>query len=111
MKAKTKKAKSKVPASVSYDARLLEDLKDVDYAAQYLTACMGGDTDEDFEVFFEALKKIVTAHGVTNVARKMNKTRDALYKAFNSHKNPTLKTFRETLHGLDLEIAIVPRHR
>jgi probable addiction module antidote protein len=106
------KKKTKVSAAaVPYEPQLLEDLKDIKFAAGYLNSCIDGDSDEDFEVFFNALGDIVKAQGVTNVAKKLNRTRDTFYKAFSKHRNPTIRTLREMLHGLDLEIAIVPKKK
>lgn len=102
--------KSKAPAAVPYDDILLEDLKDLNFAANYLTACIDGDSDEDFEVFFSAIGKIMKAQGMSLSAKKMGVSRDALYKAFTKHRNPTIKTFRQMLNSVDLDIAIVPKH-
>lgn len=101
--------KKKVAAAVPYEPQLLEDLKNPKYAARYLSACIQGDRDEDFEVLFEALHNIAKARGITNVAEKMHLTRDALYKMFMKHRNPKLQTFRGMLHSMNLELAIVPR--
>lgn len=102
--------KKKVPASVPYKPQLLEDLKDSSFAAEYLTACAGNfETDEDFEVFFSALQEIVEANGYTDVAKKMNRSRDALHKMFKAHRNPTISTLGRLLGALDLGVAIVPK--
>lgn len=95
--------------SVPYEERLIEDLKDPEYAAFFLSSCIDGTSDEDFEVFFDALMAVIKAKGVVNVAKFADISRDSLYKAFTEHKNPTLRAFRKVLHALNFEIAIVPR--
>jgi probable addiction module antidote protein len=102
-------AKTKRKKSVPYEPELLKDLTDVEFASHFLTSCIDGTSDEDFDVFFDALMKVVKANGVVNVARFADISRDSLYKAFTEHKNPTLKSFRKILHALNFEIAIVPR--
>ena len=104
-----KKAARNTPSSVSYDPLLMDFLKDPEACAGYLNSCIDGDSDEDFEVFMAALEDVVKAQGMSNVAIKSKMTRDALYKAFSTHRNPTIKTLRNVLHALDMEIAVVPR--
>jgi probable addiction module antidote protein len=107
------KAKKKYLRSVPYEPMLLEDLKDLEFATGFLSKVLaqGDDSDEDFEVLFGAIEKVMRAQGMTVTAKKMKMSRDALYKAFKRHKNPTVRTFREMLHSVDMEMAIVPRKR
>lgn len=95
--------------SKPYDDKLLEDLKDNEFATIYLNSCINGLSDDDFEVFFSALSTVVKARGVSKVAENGGITRDALYKVFKSHKNPTVISFRKILNAIGLEIAIVPK--
>lgn len=101
---KTKKAKT-----TPFEPFLLEQLKDAEFAAEYLSACLAGDDDEDFLIFFDALSQVVKAHGVNATAARMEVTRDALQKVFKKHQNPTLKTFRKMLASMNLGIAIISR--
>ena len=103
------KAARNTPSSVSYEPLLMDLLKDPAACAGYLNSCIDGDSDEDFEVFMAALEDVVKALGVSSVAVKSKMTRDALYKAFSNHRNPTVKTLRNVLHSLDMKIAVVPR--
>lgn len=100
--------KKKIPAAIAYEPTLLEDLKNVNFAAQYLTDCLRGFDDDSFELFFSALLEICRANGISLTAKKSKMTRDAFYKAFKKHQNPTLKTFRNVLRSVDLDIQIVP---
>jgi probable addiction module antidote protein len=103
-----KNAKQKA-RTASYDDGLLEDLKDPEFVAMYLNACIEGRSDEDFEIFWDALQNVIKAYGVTDLANEAGITRDTLYKSFTGHKNPTIKSFRKILNALNLDIAIVPK--
>ena len=94
--------------SSAYDPGLLEDLKDRTFAAEYLTAAIDGNDDEEFEIFFSALANIVRAQGIEDVADKMETKRDTLYKMFR-HKNPTFRSLAKLLDAVGLGIAIVKR--
>jgi probable addiction module antidote protein len=94
--------------SVAYEPGLIEDLKDLDFAAEYLSSCTDsdGDPDEEFEIFFRALEQIVKAQGVDNVAERMELKRDTVYKMFR-HQNPTYRNLAKLLHAIGLGISIV----
>ncbi len=100
--------KNKRGRASSFEPKLLEKLKDIEFAAEFLTSSFDGNSDEDFEAFFDALQQIIKAQGISNVAEKMASGRDTLYKMFKSH-NPTVKTLRSVLNCLDLELAVIPK--
>ena len=100
--------KLKTIKTASYDGLLNEKLKDLDFAIEYLNSCVSDFTDDDFEVFFNALLLVAKAHGMTNVSQVSGISRDAIYKIFTKHRNPTLKTFVKTLKALGMSISIVP---
>lgn len=102
--------KSKNGRSVPFEPILLDKLKDVDFAAEFLSSSFDGNSDEDFEAFFDALQQIIKAQGVTNVAEKMASGRDVLYKMFQNH-NPTVRTLRSVLNCLELDLAVVALKR
>jgi probable addiction module antidote protein len=106
MKKTSKKKASK--RSVAYEPQLLEDLKDINFAAQYLSQCIDGFEDDEFEIFFSALCEIAKAHGIQNVAKKMNMTRDALYKAFRQH-NARFDTMNKMLDAVGLKFSVIPK--
>jgi probable addiction module antidote protein len=105
-----KKKHGKNGRSAPFEPYLLEKLKDVDFAADFLNASYDGDTDEEFEAFFNAVALISKAYGITQLSEKASITRDALYKLFQS-RNPKFKTLRSVLNALELDIAIVPKKR
>lgn len=94
--------------TTSYDDFLHEKLKDFDFAIEYLNSSVSDFTDDDFEVFFNALLLVAKAQGMTNVSQVSGVSRDAIYKIFTKHRNPTFKTFVKTLKALGMSISIVP---
>lgn len=94
---------SKKTASVAYEEVLLEDLKDPAEAAAYLQAAL---EDEDPAVFLLALRQVVQAQGVTNVARKAHVGRESLYKTLSENGNPELRTINSLLHAMGLRLSV-----
>lgn len=85
-----------------------EELREPEFAAEYLAGCLqDGVTDVDYEAFFAALLHVVKANGVTAVAERSQTPRDTIYRALRDTKNPTFKTLRNLLHAVGLDISIV----
>jgi DNA-binding phage protein len=108
--------KSAVPkrrrlASISFDELLLKDLKNPKVAAGYLSEALSANADEDVKVrafaFFEAFEQVAKAYGVTNVAKEMGVTRDALYKIFRQ-KNTTTRNLDKALKAVNLRFNVEP---
>ncbi|HQB82690.1 MAG TPA: putative addiction module antidote protein [Candidatus Rifleibacterium sp.] len=82
---------------------LLETLKDPKEAAEYLNAAL---EEGNNELFLLALKNIVKAYGVTNIARKANLNRENLYKMLSEEGNPELASLWSILSSIGLKISI-----
>lgn len=82
---------------------LLENLKDPKEAAAYLNAAL---EESDNELFLLAMKNVVRAAGVTNVARKTHLNRENLYKMLSEKGNPELASLCATLSSIGLKISI-----
>jgi probable addiction module antidote protein len=82
---------------------LLETLKDPREAAEYLNAAL---EEGDNELFLLALKNVVKASGVTNIARKTNLNRENLYKMLSEKGNPELTSLWSILSSIGLKISI-----
>jgi probable addiction module antidote protein len=91
------------PASASYEAALLEDLKTPAEAAAYLEVAM---SEEDPAVFLLALRQVATAHGMASVARKAHLGRESLYKTLSESGNPEIRTLRRLLHAMGLRLGV-----
>lgn len=92
--------------TVDYQRRLLKDLKDVKYAAGYLTAAF----EEGEDVFLLALRDVVRAQvGMSGLARTTKLNRENLYEMLSEKGNPRLKSLVSVLKKLGLELSFRPK--
>ena len=92
----------------SYDEGLFQDLKNPETAVMFLNSCLTGLSEDDFEIFWDAIETVVKANGTSKTAFESGVSRDALYKSFKDHRNPRLKSFRKILNAIGFDMAIVP---
>ncbi len=92
--------------TVDYKAQLLEDLKDLDYAADYLTAAL----EEGEDVLLLAVRDVVEAQGgMTSLAQATKLNRENLYDMLSQEGNPRLSSLTVILDKLGLEIKFAPK--
>ena len=94
---------SKQAISAAYEEILLEDMKDPAEAAAYLEAAL---EDKDPSVFLLALRQVVQARGMANVARKAHVGRESLYKTLSENGNPELRTINRLLHAMGMRQSV-----
>lgn len=82
-------------------------LQDADTAAMYLEEILA---DGDIELFKEALKDVAAARvgNMTQLAKKTNLAREALYQSLSRKGNPGLNTLAKVLHAAGLRLSISP---
>lgn len=91
----------------SYDSFLIEELRDPELAAEYLSAAA---EEGSVEQLLIALRSVAEAHGgVGTVADQTHLNRQAMYKALSAEGNPTLTTLLTILHALGLSLAFTPK--
>ena len=74
-------------ATAKHDDWLLEQLKDADFAAEFLNAASD---DDDPRTYLTALRKVVEARGgMSSVAEKAHLSRETLYRTLSARGNPT----------------------
>lgn len=88
--------------SKSYYATLNETLKEPCEAAHYLSAAMESGEPKRF---LKALRRVVKAYGVANVAYNAGLGRESLYKTLSPTGNPTLSTLRATLKAVGIRMS------
>ena len=94
------------PASVPYEAWLLEQLKDPAEAAAYVEAVL---EEGDQGAVMLALRQVAQARGgIAAVARKAKLTREATYKMLSKQGNPELRSLKALLKATGLRIAVKP---
>ena len=89
-----------------YKADLLEDLKDVEYAAKYLTAAYA----DSIEAWLLALRDVAEAQkGIGKLAADAGVNRENLYRMLSSKGNPRARNLNAVLHALPFEVIFVPK--
>lgn len=87
--------------NIDYKDLLLEDLKDLDYAAGYLTAAL----EEGADVFLLAIRDVAQAHGgMTSLSKATELNRENLYEMLSKDGNPRLSSIMPILDKLGFEV-------
>ena len=93
-------------SSTDYKVFLFRDLKDLDYAAGYLTAAL----EEGEDVFLLAVRDVVQAQlGMAALARSTQLNRESLYAMLSRRGNPRLSSIRSVLDRLGLDVKFTPK--
>lgn len=97
------------PASVPYEAWLLERLKDAEEAAAYLEAAFKEGNQPGLML---ALRNVAKANGgVAAIARKSKLTREATYRMLSQSGNPALGSLPNLLAATGLRLSVMPIQR
>lgn len=83
-----------------YHKFLLEQLKDMEFAAEYLNAAL---EENDETAFLTALKNVVEAQGMSRIARKAHLNRENMYRMLS---NPRFSNLMSLVNSLGLSISI-----
>jgi probable addiction module antidote protein len=94
----------RTPKARPYIEDLDTDLRDPEYAAQYLNAA----AEEGKAELLLALRDIARARGVAEVAELAGRGRESLYKALSEDGNPGVDTLLAVLSALDLKLHFQP---
>ena len=87
-----------------HDDWLFEQLKDAEFAADFLNAAS---EDDDPATYLSALRKVVDARGgMANIAEQTKLSRETLYRNLSRKGNPTIKTLSNILKATGLKIAV-----
>ncbi len=92
--------------TVDYDEYLFAELRDLEYAAGYLTACL----EEGTDVFLEGIRNVALAQGgmkALSDATQLN--RENLYDMLSKEGNPRLSSLTTILSQLGMEVSFKPK--
>ncbi len=89
-----------------YEEDLVEQLKDAEFAAEYLNASLDDTDDGADERFLMALGQVAKAHGMTAISEKSGMARQAMYRALSENGNPELSTLKALLDAMGLKLAV-----
>lgn len=90
-----------------YSDFLFEELKDIQFAIEYLNAAL---EEKDEKSFLLAIRNIAKANGLSMsaLAEKTHINRVNLYKMLSKKGNPLLINIKTILKSLGFKIAVVP---
>ena len=92
--------------TIDYKGILLEKLRNLEYAAGYLTACY----EEGTDVFLLGIRDVAEANGgLRQLSCKTELNRENLYDMLSKEGNPRLSSLSILLNELGLELAIKAR--
>lgn len=91
----------------SYDRLLIEELRDPELAAEYLSEAV---RDGSMEEFLIALRNVAEAHGgLGTLSGETELNRQNLYRMLSENGNPTLANLLAVLDALGIELQFRPR--
>lgn len=94
-------------ATKSYDNLLIEELRDPELAAGYLSEALRGDS---MEAFLIALRNVAQARGgLGALAEETDLNRQNLYRMLSEGGNPTLANLIKLLKSVGIEIRFEAR--
>src|SRR6476661_6734034 len=92
--------------TVDYKRHLLKDLKDIQYAAGYLTEAF----EEGEDVFLLALRDVAQAQGgISALSRVTKLNRENLYEILSTRGNPRLRSITAILHQMGFGLSFRPK--
>ncbi len=96
----------------NYKEDLIEKLKDSEYAAAYLNACLEESSEaNDMGIFQLAVRDVVEAHGgMGAVSAKMGVNRESFYRSLSQKGKARFSTLVNAIRACDLELAFLPAH-
>lgn len=90
----------------SYRERLLEDLQDPQEAASYINAAI---EDGAPEMLLLALRDVAEARKMSEVAKGIGVSREAIYRILSEKGNPRLSSLWNLFPTLGLEVFVRPK--
>ena len=98
--------KKRSTKSVAHEKGLLEDLKDLEFAAHFLSSSIEGlPAEEASDILVDGIALVAKAQGVARVASRSGLLRETIYKALKKQGNPTLSTLHGVLDGIGIEMS------
>ena len=96
--------REKMKQDTKQDDWLFEQLKDANFAAEFLNVAS---EDDDPKTYLTALRKVVEARGgFASTAEKAQLSRETLYRTLSVRGNPTIKTLNAVLKATGLKFSV-----
>ena len=89
-----------------FDEYLYEQLRDDEFAAEFLSASL---EDGSLADFLNALRKFIDARGgIGELAEAVKLNRQSLYKSINEEGNPLMGSILEIFNRMDFRFCVMP---
>ena len=92
--------------NLSFEADLMEKLRDPKFASNYIMAAM---VENDMDFLPIALGDVAKAHGIAKVAENSGISRRTLYKVFDEKGHPSFDLVIQIMESLGMEIQVRPK--
>ena len=99
--------KKYAPAVRGFKKDLNRRLRDPDFAAEFLNACL---EENDKQLFLKALRDVLEAHGgMTQIAKAAKLNRVSLYKMLHPEGNPGFDNVLKLLQVVGIRFYVKPK--
>jgi len=95
----------KAQRDITYDAELLNGLKDPVEAAAFIEAVMDLNDPDALKL---AMRKVAQAHGMAEISRRAELGEKTLFRALSLSGNPRLDTVNKVLNAVGLRLTVKP---
>ena len=102
--------KTSKSSGIPLDEIRLERLKDPKRAKYAMKLALSEfERDNNVDLLLDTLRLVAQAQGgITELARKVEVSRQALHEALSPRGNPRIRTFQSVLEGLGLRMSVKP---
>src|SRR5580698_6822472 len=101
-----RKANMKTKGTASFEADLMEKLRNPEFASAYIMSAI---VDNDLDFLPIALGDVAKAHGISKLANETGINRRTLYKIFDKKGHPSFDLVTQILQSLGLQIEVKPK--
>lgn len=96
-------------ASMRYEDFIVEQLKDREFAAEYLSGAL---EENEPELLLLALRDVVSAWGgMKRLSAKTGLSRESLYKMLSKKGNPGIYSLQAIFNALGFKICVQDKHK
>lgn len=96
--------------TINHDDYIIDQIKkDEKFGLEYLNEALQSDSENWMEEFIIALGHFAKSKGLSPASLSDGRSRDAIYKVLNQHRNPTLKTFKGMVGKMGMELSLKRR--
>ena len=94
----------------NFEDSLLEDLKDSEFAAEFIREALEepGEGNDEVGYLMRAIGQVAKAHGIETISEKAGVPKPTIYKMIGDDPNPTLKNVLKITRAIGLRLEFTP---